>query len=212
MFIDAPFVVVRDEDDVESDRQVLASDDGEPLDASMGRSWWQFGTPSGMERRPSQSFEYSGIDVSINLIQEAIRKHQIDTILGFSQGAAMAAYFCATQDTPSLGIKRLIAYAGFLPKDPRVAQEMLDRAPIASDVIQSLWVAGTGDELITVDRSRTAAEIFQEAIFHEHSGGHMVPTTKGELKDLLASFLLVGSATSENPPMSSNSKISKTAE
>ena len=203
IFLDAPYRVEVEEEEEEEEgggarhRHVLAlGDNGDGnggVGDSAGRSWWQFrgGTsrPSA-STRPSQSTKYDGIEVSVRLIERAVVEHKIDTIMGFSQGAAMAAYFCATQDVGRLGVKRLLAYAGFLPNDARLAKQMLDRAPIPSDVVTSVWVSGDGDEIITTERSKAAAEVFEAAVFHVHPGGHMVPSTRGELKTLLADFLI----------------------
>ena len=198
-FVDAPYLVVREGDETGDERHghVLAGgDNGDgdgAVDDSAGRSWWQFrGGPSSTSAttRPSQSSEYDGIEISVRLIEQAVIEHRIDTILGFSQGAAMAAYFCATQDVGRLGVKRMLSYAGFLPNDARLARQMLERAPISSDSVRTVWVSGSGDEIITVERSKAAAEVFEAAAFYEHPGGHMVPTTRGELKTLLADFLI----------------------
>lgn len=194
IFLDAPYRVEVEEEEEEGGarhRHVLAlGDNGDGnggVGDSAGRSWWQF---RGGTSRPSASTKYDGIEVSVRLIERAVVEHKIDTIMGFSQGAAMAAYFCATQDVGRLGVKRLLAYAGFLPNDARLAQQMLDRAPIPSDVVTSVWVSGDGDEIITTERSKAAAEVFEAAVFHRHPGGHMVPSTRGELKTLLADFLI----------------------
>ena len=195
---DAPYLVVQEDEETDGacHGHVLAGGDDADDDGAVGRSWWQFrpstsSNPSTSSTlRPSQSTTYDGIEVSVRLIEEAVIEHRIDTILGFSQGAAMAAYFCATQDVSRLGVKRMLAYAGFLPNDLRLARQMLDRAPISSDVVKTVWVAGTGDEMITAERSRAAAEVFDDAVCYEHPGGHMVPTTRGELKTLLADFLI----------------------
>ena len=195
-FLDAPFEVLADEDDDTQHRQVLSEDLGDDAGVSIGRSWWQFSSssssPSSSSARPSQSFEYRGVEESVVRIRNAIEEHHIDTLMGFSQGAAMAAYFAATQDVAGLGIKRLLTYAGFLPKDPKVAEKMLVRAPIPSSVLRTMIVAGTSDELISVERSRTLLDVFEDARLVEHDGGHYVPTTKGAMKDHLVEFLLAG--------------------
>lgn len=177
-------------------RQVLADEVAESSDGAsvvIGRSWWQFSSSASSTSatvRPSQSFEYAGVDVSVGAIRQAIKEHRIDTIMGFSQGAAMAAYFAATQDVADLGVRRLLTYAGFLPKDPHFAEHMLHRGPIPSSLLRTMHVAGTADELITIDRTRRLGEVFEGARFVEHPGGHFVPTTKLEMKDRLVEFLL----------------------
>lgn len=197
-FIDGPYLVVRDDDGEPHGHILAGGDDARDDDAGgddaggddAGRSWWRFSGGPSPTTGPSQSYKYDGIEASVRLIERAVVEHEIDTILGFSQGAAMAAYFCATQDVSRLGVKRMLAYAGFLPKDPRLAKQMLDRAPISSDAVKTLWVAGTGDAIITAEKSQEAAEIFEAAGFFQHPGGHMIPTTRGELKTVLADFLM----------------------
>lgn len=192
-FLDAPFEVLADEDDDTEHRQMLSEDLGDDAGVSIGRSWWQFSSSSpSSSARPSQSFEYRGVEESVARIRNAIEENHIDTLMGFSQGAAMAAYFAATQDVAGLGIKRLLTYAGFLPKDPKVAEKMLVRAPIPSSVLRTMHVAGRSDELISVERSRTLLDVFEDARLVEHDGGHYVPTTKGAMKDQLVDFLLAG--------------------
>lgn len=120
-FIDGPYLVVRDDDGEPHGHILAGGDDARDDDAGgddaggddAGRSWWRFSGGPSPTTGPSQSYKYDGIEASVRLIERAVVEHEIDTILGFSQGAAMAAYFCATQDVSRLGVKRMLAYAGF---------------------------------------------------------------------------------------------------
>ncbi|KAJ3163584.1 Ovarian cancer-associated protein 2 [Geranomyces michiganensis] len=158
-----------------------------PIEATDGdgpRSWWD---PTGMP---------SGLDQSLELISATWRNASppFDGILGFSQGATMAALALPTLDPPS---KFSIHVAGFYPIDPAQVA-MLSAVP----ALPSLHVMGRADAWVTPARSEALRARFTGPQTLVHDGGHFVPTNAGHrqtYREFVGKF--AGGAASSAPPL-----------
>jgi Serine hydrolase (FSH1) len=109
-------------------------------------------------------------------------------LMGFSQGAtAAAAYAAAAAADAVLPAPRcVIAVAGFMPRDKQLCAEVAGGGIWAS----ALHVIGASDQIIPRDRSdELAAACRGDVRVHVHTGGHLVPTCTGALKQDLVAFL-----------------------
>ncbi|KAL6760299.1 alpha/beta-hydrolase [Haematococcus lacustris] len=186
VFVDAPF----------PSTGLPGSDDADEAQglASGGRSWWQW-ADVGSSARPSLAEEYKGWPDALSELVAAIRQHQPDGVLGFSQGATAAALLLADlQQPPSLELLQgvtppgfTICIAGFVPRDAEYAAR-LSRRPVA---VPCLMVYGEADQLVPEERCRALAACFQPDLVrvYGHPGAHMVPSCSGAFKQALLSFL-----------------------
>lgn len=140
------------------------------LDESARRSWWH-GT--------SATEEYEGWSESRQQLDALWERESYDGVVGFSQGAAAAAMICAHHRP-----KFAIFVAGFVPKDVRAATQLLEGV----HGVPSLHIYGLQDELVTPDRSRSLAALFEDAVTLEHEGGHMIPSG-ASIRQSVAAFL-----------------------
>ena len=166
IFVDAPFVVQGEEE-------------------GQGRSWWEWKNAS----RPSRSAEYSGWEVSRNVISRAIEEHgPIDVLLGFSQGATAATLYAVSE---SCEINNIIVVSGFLPRDPVYADAIQNASDERKQSLRGFFISGEKDELVLTEQSKSLWECFpaEHSKIMVHVGGHMVPTTTGIFKKQLAEFL-----------------------
>jgi predicted esterase len=192
VYIDAPHAATADFLDIEA----IAGDRGQPL------SWWNWDDG---EDRPASSRTYQGIEQSLEAIQQCIEQRgPFDGVLGFSQGAALAALLCrratcreAAADTPgSVATHPLAAHpaptpafrfailiSGFVPRDGAFAalfdgsSESSGEAthPPPPSQLPSLHVYGLKDERVPHTACRRLAACFQAASHHPWDGGHAVP-------------------------------------
>ncbi|EFJ40066.1 hypothetical protein VOLCADRAFT_121759 [Volvox carteri f. nagariensis] len=185
----------------------------------------------------------AGWEVAQDSLLEALRLHQPDGLLGFSQGATAAALLLshlaatatatatATADDATFAgglkqqveqqqhdgssgdrqnggsggepavasaaspaallrsLKCAILVAGFLPRDPAVAE--LVRAGSCSSRVPLLLVTGTSDSLVPPERTAQLGACFNPATVssYTHGGAHLVPTCSGQFKSTLVEFL-----------------------
>ncbi|NWR90203.1 OVCA2 Esterase, partial [Furnarius figulus] len=106
-----------------------------------------------------------------------------DGVLGFSQGAALAAMVCALRARghprfPSLRFAVLVA--GFASRAP--AHRHFYRHPIA---LPSLHVVGDTDAVIAAALSTELARCFVEPVLLAHPGGHFIPAAAAQKKAYL---------------------------
>ncbi|KND04666.1 uncharacterized protein SPPG_00381 [Spizellomyces punctatus DAOM BR117] len=155
VFISAPHVIPENSPQTDAERVTYPEGDGQ-------RRWW---------RVDDESQAYEGAEESLEFVK-GIWKSQgpFHGILGFSQGATMAALL-----VPILSPSPLfsIHFSGFLPKSPAYIV-LLDSIP---PQIPSLHVMGQGDTWVSIERSRYLAERFgQGRKVVVHDGGHFIPT------------------------------------
>ncbi|KAI9024133.1 serine hydrolase FSH [Hyaloraphidium curvatum] len=150
-------------------------------DACLG--WWMgqhWGSTKEVERRMfGESMDF--------LVDHWRTSGPFDGLLGFSQGAAMAALLMAKlQTAPELGLARpkfAILIAGFDPTVADTFAPLMNEAKVI-DVEGSLHISGQRDTLIVPERTKHLMERFFDARaeFHSHGGGHVVPSSSGDRK------------------------------
>ncbi|KAJ1663412.1 Ovarian cancer-associated protein 2 [Coemansia sp. RSA 1813] len=151
-------------------------------------AWWNRGDP----KQPA----WEGIKQSTQAVVQAMKEHgPFDGIVGFSQGAGMAAIIAAlmhasqSQDTaydsdvralidsvrPLQALKFAFFFAGFYPDVPQFDALIKGAGRI---VVPSLHMLGRTDLVVPMARGRELADrafAGDAAVVMEHEGGHFVP-------------------------------------
>ncbi|XP_061868226.1 esterase OVCA2 [Colius striatus] len=145
------------------------------------RGWW-FSGPGGFEAGEA-AVEPVGLEESLAAVAAALAEHgPFDGLLGFSQGAALAAMVCAlrARGDPRFPVAFAILVAGFASRAP--AHGHFYREPIA---LPTLHVVGDADGVIAPTLSRELAQSFLEPVILSHPGGHFVPAAAPQKKAYL---------------------------
>ncbi|OXB73402.1 UNVERIFIED_CONTAM: hypothetical protein H355_017056 [Colinus virginianus] len=135
------------------------------------RGWW-FSRPGTFEASEAAE-QPAGLEESLEAVARALEERgPFDGLLGFSQGAALAAMVCALR---ARGDRRFpvafaILVAAFASRAP--AHLHFYREPIA---LPSLHVVGDTDAVIAAHLSAELARCFVEPVVVTHPGGHFVP-------------------------------------
>jgi len=156
------------------------------------RGWWNSGENAAATAtsegwvRPSQSKRAVGVDASLSLLVETLRKDgPFDGILAFSQGAAMGALLLAhvheSGIAATLHLPRFaILVAGFLPYDEDLQRIMAVGLPLCTAQTAVLCVSGTEDKLVPPERVGELMNSFKtegsRLQLFSHSGGHGIPS------------------------------------
>ena len=116
-FIDAPF---------EARASFISAD----ADGANGRGpalgWWDF-----EGERPATSARYVGLDRTLDEVRSTIETDgPFDGILGFSQGATLAAMLCLLPPGPP-PVAFVVIIAAFLPRDPTFHHYFNPESPLA---------------------------------------------------------------------------------
>ncbi|KAJ7261230.1 serine hydrolase FSH [Mycena rebaudengoi] len=141
----------------------------------LSRSWWSW---------IPEKEEAINLPESLELIRDILRTRTFDGVLGFSQGATMAAILTALLERPLIyppflidgnaphpPLKFCISVAGFKLKDP-IANIIF----AARYSTPTLHVIGKADTRIEAWKSRNLAKICTNALIEEHDGGHLIPS------------------------------------
>ncbi|KAI8909465.1 serine hydrolase FSH [Powellomyces hirtus] len=155
-FVSAPHVVPKEE--IPPVASAASVDLNAPVDEMGPRTWWRpFTLPSKLED-------------SIAELTEIWSKASppFDGILGFSQGATMAALVLPSLDPPP---RFSIHCSGFFPHDPAHGA-MLAALP----TVPSLHVMGRSDAWVPPARSEALRAMFKDPQTMVHDGGHFIPT------------------------------------
>eukprot|EP00668_Euglena_longa_P001762 GGOE01002072.1.p1 GENE.GGOE01002072.1~~GGOE01002072.1.p1 ORF type:complete len:274 (+),score=51.80 GGOE01002072.1:73-822(+) len=159
----------------------------EPIDVAEGAAprytWWRsVDVPTGKR--------YDGFWESVQRIVEVLKlKGPYDGILGFSQGAMMAALMLAVvmgdSEVDAVDLPRPTRHAlkahlrfgilagGFKPRDIRLHR--LFAEPVRG--VQTLHIIGESDALVPPERSHELADLFADAEVMTHAGGHYIPAS-----------------------------------
>ncbi|NXK44445.1 OVCA2 Esterase, partial [Chauna torquata] len=154
-------------------------DDGDSDDPPRG--WW-FSGPGTFEAVEVAEAP-AGLEESLSAVAAALVEHgPFDGLLGFSQGAALAAMVCAlrARGDPRFPVAFAILVAGFASRAP--AHGHFYREPIA---LPTLHVVGDTDAVIAAHLSRELAQCFVEPVIVTHPGGHFVPVAAPQKKAYL---------------------------
>ncbi|XP_034608494.1 esterase OVCA2 [Trachemys scripta elegans] len=158
--------------------------------AAEPRGWW-------FSRPREETFDAleeaaacKGLDESLEAVARALAElGPFDGLLGFSQGAALAALLCALQQRGDarFPFQFAILVAGF--KSRAAPHSGYYREPIA---VPSLHVLGDTDRVIPPGLSRELASHFVDPAVLTHPGGHFVPAAAPQKRaylEFLARFL-----------------------
>ncbi|NXK26515.1 OVCA2 Esterase, partial [Arenaria interpres] len=145
------------------------------------RGWW-FSGPHTFDAGEVAAAP-AGLEESLSAVAAALAEHgPFDGLLGFSQGAALAAMVCAlrARGDPRFPVAFAILVAGFASRAP--AHGHFYREPIA---LPTLHVVGDADAVIAAPLSRELAQHFVEPVVLTHPGGHFVPAAAPQKKAYL---------------------------
>lgn len=116
-----------------------------------------------------------GLQEALETVAQALATlGPFDGLLGFSQGAALAAYVCALGQAgdPRFPLPRfIILVSGFCPRGLGL-KEPIFQSPMS---LPSLHIFGDTDRVIPSQESMQLANRFLGAITLTHSGGHFIP-------------------------------------
>lgn len=145
------------------------------------------------------------IETAINTVSEYIKEHgPFDGILGFSQGAALAAIVTnqiktLVPDHPYFKVSILFSAYSFTEKDPNSADaNALRITPKYQDSFQPpkdlstkvIFIYGLNDNAVPGERSKFLYNIYNttegvDVKFFEHDGGHLVVNKKDFLRPVV---------------------------
>ncbi|EGO00769.1 hypothetical protein SERLA73DRAFT_178698 [Serpula lacrymans var. lacrymans S7.3] len=139
------------------------------------RAWWR----SNPERTVAH-----GLDESLLMLKEVLKRDRFDGVFGFSQGAAMAALLAALLERPHLYPPFLVDGQPLHPPFQFCVSVSGFRAPgaLSAEVFSSpfstptVHVIGRTDFIVTEERSKVLLELSTNARKEEHGGGHFVPS------------------------------------
>ncbi|KAF9243177.1 FSH1-domain-containing protein [Melanogaster broomeanus] len=127
------------------------------------RAWWK--------ANPDRTVA-SGLEDSLEMLRDILRRDQYDGVFGFSQGAAMAAFLAALLEKPHL-------YPAFL----------VDGQPPHPLFQFCVSVSGFKTDVVVVEeRSKMLLDVSANARLEEHEGGHFVPS-KASWRNFLRDYL-----------------------
>jgi len=121
-----------------------------------------------------------GHDEALKLIKKTFEEQgPFDGILGFSQGATMAAHVCSlvNKDDPIFKLKFAVLCAGFKSRSTNHHNYYEKQIELPT-----LHVYGDTDQVIPKEMSLELMEIFTQSSVLNHAGGHHLPASSKEKK------------------------------
>ncbi|XP_075760580.1 esterase OVCA2 [Pelodiscus sinensis] len=154
------------------------------------RGWWFSRPREAAFDALEAAAECAGLEAALESVSRALAEQgPFDGLLGFSQGAALAAMVCALQqrgDPRFPPVRFAILVAGFASR--AVPHRAYYREPIA---LPSLHVLGETDRVIPAALGRQLAAHFVQPVVLTHPGGHFVPAAAPQKRaylEFLAQF------------------------
>lgn len=142
------------------------------------RGWWFSEEEADVFSALEESTVCRGLQEALETVARALDTlGPFDGLLGFSQGAALAAYVCALGQAgdPRFPLPRfIILVSGFCP---RGLKEPILQSPMS---LPSLHVFGDTDRVISSQESMQLASRFLGAVTLTHSGGHFIPAAASQ--------------------------------
>ncbi|TEA28464.1 hypothetical protein DBR06_SOUSAS2010088 [Sousa chinensis] len=139
------------------------------------RGWWFSKQEADVFSALEEPTVCRGLEEALGTVAQALSKlGPFDGILGFSQGAALAALVCALGQAgdPRFPLPRfIILVSGFCPRGLGLKEAIL-QGPLS---VPSLHVFGDTDRVIPAQESMQLCSRFAGAIALTHSGGHFIP-------------------------------------
>lgn len=172
VFIDAPHIIPNDKEE------------GDVCPRS-GRGWW-FATEDDTFHALYPTEIAKGFDVTMETIVKCFQTQgPFHGILGFSQGAALAALICGLKEFGEIqeNFQFVILIAGF--KSSSKCHDYLYQKTFP---IHSLHIMGEADKVIPKDLSELLTTNFQDPEIICHPGGHYIPSNS-EFKTKYVTFL-----------------------
>ncbi|XP_030818767.1 esterase OVCA2 [Camarhynchus parvulus] len=166
---------------IDAPHRLPTSAEDDPDGDDPPRGWW-FSGPGTFEAGEAAAAP-AGLEESLSAVAAALAEHgPFDGLLGFSQGAALAAMVCAlrARGDPRFPVAFAVLVAAFASRAP--AHGHFYREPIA---LPSLHVVGDTDAVIAAPLSRELAQCFVEPVVLSHPGGHFIPAAAAQKKAYL---------------------------
>ncbi|OWK14076.1 DPH1 [Cervus elaphus hippelaphus] len=139
------------------------------------RGWWFSEQEADVFLALEEPTACRGLEEALGTVAQALNKlGPFDGILGFSQGAALAALVCALGQAgdPHFPLPRfVILVSGFCPRGLGLMEPIM-QGPLS---LPSLHVFGDTDGVIPSQESVQLCSRFNGAITLTHSGGHFIP-------------------------------------
>uniref|UniRef100_A0A9L0RMR0 Esterase OVCA2 n=1 Tax=Equus caballus TaxID=9796 RepID=A0A9L0RMR0_HORSE len=139
------------------------------------RGWWFSEQEADVFSALKEPTVCRGLEEALGTVAQALSQlGPFDGLLGFSQGAALAAVVCALGQAgdPRFPLPRfIILVSGFCPRGLGLKESIL-LGPLS---LPSLHVFGDTDRVIPSEESVQLASRFTGAITVTHSGGHFIP-------------------------------------
>ena len=156
------------------------------------RGWWTYrpedwdGSLSNpLELLSRESFAPIGLDTSLEALAAQWKTGEYDGILGFSQGAVMAAVLCAKLCSEPEAYRRpgcIVLISGFANPSPVDLSYYPPKTPLA---VRSLHIWGEADTHIPPAASAALAERFVDPVTHTHPAHHFIPQKPQDCKVFL---------------------------
>ncbi|XP_029783587.1 esterase OVCA2 [Suricata suricatta] len=144
------------------------------------RGWWFSEQEADIFNALSHPTVCRGLEEALGTVAQALKKlGPFDGLLGFSQGAALAALVCALGQAgdPRFPLpKFIILVSGFCPRGLGLKEPVLE-GPLS---LPSLHVFGDADCVIPSQESMQLASRFSGAVTLTHSGGHFIPAAAAQ--------------------------------
>eukprot|EP00658_Telonema_sp_P-2_P047351 TRINITY_DN3601_c0_g1_i7.p1 TRINITY_DN3601_c0_g1~~TRINITY_DN3601_c0_g1_i7.p1 ORF type:complete len:206 (+),score=53.30 TRINITY_DN3601_c0_g1_i7:146-763(+) len=172
VFLDAPHLLSAQHLQARRVATGRVSTENEPrsLEGDPPRSWYMV--------EEDGRYQEDSIAASMAAVERCcLESGPFDGVLGFSQGASMAALVAARMIP--LKFKFVALFSGFLPRDEALEREV-EAASARLREVRSFHCFGRSDEIIPACESGRLAELFGEelAVRFEHGGGHYIPSDK----------------------------------
>ncbi|KAB1264974.1 2-histidine synthase subunit 1 [Camelus dromedarius] len=139
------------------------------------RGWWFSEQEADVFSALEEPTVCRGLEEALGTVAKALKKlGPFDGILGFSQGAALAALVCAFGQAGDARFplpRFIILVSGFCPRGLGLKEPIL-QSPLS---LPSLHVFGATDRVIPPQESMQLCSRFTGAITLTHSGGHFIP-------------------------------------
>uniref|UniRef100_A0A8C9QA04 Esterase OVCA2 n=1 Tax=Spermophilus dauricus TaxID=99837 RepID=A0A8C9QA04_SPEDA len=144
------------------------------------RGWWFSEEEADVFSALEEPTVCRGLEESLETVAQALSKlGPFDGLLGFSQGAALAALVCALGQAGDLRFplpRFIILVSGFCPRGHGLKEPILQ----SNLSMPSLHVFGDTDRVIPSQESVQLANQFPGAITLTHSGGHFIPAAASQ--------------------------------
>ncbi|XP_034360832.1 esterase OVCA2 [Arvicanthis niloticus] len=141
------------------------------------RGWWFSEEKADVFSALEEPAVCRGLEEALETVAQALDTlGPFDGLLGFSQGAALAAFVCALGQAgdPRFPLPRfIILVSGFCPR----GLGPILQSPMS---LPSLHVFGDTDRVIPSQESMQLASRFLDAVTLTHSGGHFIPAAASQ--------------------------------